>query len=247
MKEILRNSLVLISLFGSTLFNNLLHATHVAGGEITVENIANDQFLLSLSFYRDCTGIPFNDVSATINVTSTCIPDFNVTLFLTNPGGTEVSQVCPADIVNSACNGGPIQGMEEYVFQGIVNLPINCTDYTFSYQEFARNPSINIIGAGGEFFYVDATLNTTLFPNNSTPFFTSPPIPYVCENQTVNYNYGVVEADGDSLAYSLVAARGIGFGGNPTPVTYNAPTYSAASPFPGITINPNTGELNLLR
>ncbi len=244
MKEILRNSLVLISLFGSTLFNNLLHATHVAGGEITVENIANDQFLLSLSFYRDCTGIPFNDVSATINVTSTCIPDFNVTLFLTNPGGTEVSQVCPADIVNSACNGGPIQGMEEYVFQGIVNLPINCTDYTFSYQEFARNPSINIIGAGGEFFYVDATLNTTLFPNNSTPFFTSPPIPYVCENQTVNYNYGVVEADGDSLAYSLVAARGIGFGGNPTPVTYNAPTYSAASPFPGITINPNTGELN---
>jgi len=58
-------------------------------------------------------------------------------------------------------------------------------------------------------------------------------------NQAICYNFGVVEADGDSLYYSLVNAMETGASN----LLYNT-GYTAIAPIPGITINPNTGQIS---
>ena len=78
-------------------------------------------------------------------------------------------------------------------------------------------------------------------PSNTSPSFSAPPIPYVCVGQSVCYNLGVVEPDGDSLAYSLVEA----LSGAGTPITYSG-GFTGAQPITGITIDPQTGQLDFI-
>ena len=87
-----------------------------------------------------------------------------------------------------------------------------------------------------------ATLNNLDAPCNNSPTYTGPPIPYVCSGQTVCFSLGVVEVDGNTLVYSFTDALE-----NPmlTPVVYSA-GYSGASPIPGITIDPVTGQVNFI-
>ena len=175
----------------------------MAGGELTYEHIGGDTFIVKLTTYRDCGGnpiLPSNDV----RITSSCTGVQTINLTLQNPSGTEVSQICPTAV--SVCNGGPQPGMLAYYFEGQVVLATPCSDYLFSYRELNRNTSINVTNSGNRPFHIEARLNSVVYPNNSSPIFTGAPIPYVCSNQTVNYNYGVVENDGDSLAYALVNA-----------------------------------------
>ena len=213
------------------------NATHIAGGEITYEHLGNDSFLVTLTVYRDCAGIGVNG-NESINITG-CVAVPNLTVVLQNVGGTEVSQICPAMIGQSTCNGGFLPGMQKYVYTGIVHLPTHCSNYTFSFNNFARNVAVNVVGGvNSNGFFIDATLNSILYPNNSSPEYTAPPIPYVLVNQAVNYNYGVVENDGDSLTYELITARETA--GN---LAYNT-GYSPTVPIPGITIDASTGQLN---
>jgi len=219
------------------------YATHVSGGEITYENIGGDTFIITMTLYRDCSGIDMGNGNKTVRISSSCTTPQNLTVILQNPGGTEVSQICPAQISNSSCNGGSLPGMQKYVYKGQIVLGTNCSDYLFQYRIANRNTSVNVTNSNSAQFYIDATLNSILYPNNSSPEYTAPPIPYVCSSQTVNYNYGVVENNGDSLVYSLVGARTANALWTVTNLSYNA-GYSASSPIPGITINSGTGELN---
>ena len=87
-------------------------------------------------------------------------------------------------------------------------------------------------------YYFETILNSSTSPCNNSPTLVSSPIPYVCINQTVNYNLGVFEPDGDSLVFSLVSALA-----DPgVPVPYQG-GYSGASPINGINIDPSTGEI----
>src|ERR1035437_3333536 len=125
-------------------------------------------------------------------------------------------------------------------FTGIVTIAPACDTWTMSWTTCCRNAAILNLQTPDLFgSYIQATLNSTTAPCNSSPSFTSQPIPYVCVNQLVNYNYGVVETDGDSLHYSLINAMDAGA----VNLTYVA-GYSAALPIPGITINPATGALS---
>ncbi|MFT5877318.1 MAG: hypothetical protein ACI8SA_001178, partial [Dokdonia sp.] len=214
-------------------------ATHISGGEITYEHLGNDSFLITLTLYRDCSGAGLGNGNRSISVSSSCTGSSNLSLSLQNLGGTEVSQICPAQLGNSTCSGGSIAGMQKYTYTGITQLNTNCVDYTFSYDQFARNDNENLTGGVNTWgILVDATLNSVLYPNNSSPAYTADPIPYVCQNQAVNYNYGVVENDGDSLSYELIAARQDG------PAINYVAGFSAVSPITGITINAQTGQLN---
>lgn len=226
-------------------FSFTSRATHLAGGDLVVTHIGNDSFRVTLNYYYDCSS-SFNPPMNTrpVRLTSSCTTPQNLTLNITNVGGTEISQICPSQLSNSQCNGGSLPGMRRYTFETVVHLPLDCSDYKFEFSEANRNGSINVTGSIGARFYIDATLNTLAFPGNSTPRFTAQPIPYVCLSQTVNYNYGVVENDGDSLSYALVAARtNTGAGSAVTNMFYNT-GYSATAPITGITINSSTGELS---
>jgi gliding motility-associated-like protein len=210
-------------------------ASHLAGGEITYVCLGGNQYQINLNLYWDCTGGFDPGASQFLTLTSTCGGTASLTVTQTNPGGTDISQMCPG--LTSTCSGGTFPGMNMNTYTGVVTLAPPCDTWTISYSTCCRNTSVdNVSGAN---YYIEATLNSATALCNSSPYFTAQPIPYVCTNQPVNYSYGVVETDGDSLYYSLVDAMD----GAGVSSTYYA-GYSGSAPVPGTTIDPNTGLLS---
>jgi gliding motility-associated-like protein len=219
---------------------NTAKASHVSGGDISYQCLGNDDFLVTLNLFRDCSGITLG-TTATMTFSSTCGQNFTQVLNIvpdpiTGNNQTNISQLCAADSLNSTCFNGNLPGMEKYTYQGIVTMTPQCDTWTMSWGVCCRNTTVNVNGQPAPYF--EATMNSQTNPCNNSPAFTAQPIPYVCINQPVSYNYGVVETDGHVLQYSLVSARSAAL----TPVTYNG-GYTAALPIPGIAINAVSGLL----
>jgi gliding motility-associated-like protein len=216
-------------------------ASHIAGGDLSYVCLGNNQYQINLNLFVDCMGFdPGNE--QIVDFASTCGGTASLTVNVLNPGGTEISQLCESQLNNSTCNGGNLPGMWVFNYTGVVTLDPACDTWTMSWNTCCRNSSIlNLDSPDSQGSYISATLNSATAACNNSPSFTSQPIPYVCANQTVVYNYGVVETDGDSLHYSLIDAMDAGF---PNPINLSYSTgYSATSPIPGIVIDPNTGLL----
>lgn len=215
-------------------------ATHVAGADITYENVGVDSFLVTVNIFEDCGGLATVGASINVNFTNTCgFAD----LIITFPkiGESEVSQLCASEQPNSTCNGGSLPGMLQKVYQQIVVLS-PCNLWRITWGVANRNASVNLDPTGNTlFFAVNAALNNANGPVNNSPKFNAQPIPYVCANQLVNYSFGVSEFDGDSLVYSFSDPLG-GSAAAPTILNYQ-PGYTVQQPLPGIVINPNTGLL----
>lgn len=239
-------------LFLVSFLHTSLKASHVSGGDLTYVCIGPNQYEITFKMYRDCSGIT---VPTTIPVTftNTCslTNPATVNLTLRNPStgavcsgsptpcATEVSQLCPSQVPNSTCNGGSLPGMQEYIYKGTVTFPGQCNSWTIAHQGNARNNSVNVASSSSQDYYFEAVLRTVNAPCNNSPVFTAQPIPYLCVGYPVSYNLATIETDGDSLYYSLIAAKN----GPTTTVPYNA-GYSGTAPMTGITINGATGQLN---
>jgi hypothetical protein len=226
-------SLFLLFTLGKT------YASHIAGAEITYQHLSGNQFQVNLSLFVDCMGFD-PGAAQTISLASTCGPTTSMTVNIINPGGTEVSQICPAQIGNTTCSGGSLPGMWIFNYTGVITLSPVCDTWTMSWTTCCRNGAvININNPASFGTYVETTLNSLTDSTNNSPYFTSQIIPYVCAGQPVNYNLGVVEPDGDSLHFSLISAEDAGG----TPLVYAA-GYSGISPIPGIVIDPATGMIS---
>ncbi|HEX8515079.1 MAG TPA: gliding motility-associated C-terminal domain-containing protein [Bacteroidia bacterium] len=235
---------IIASIFFLSIFLiNPAKASHIAGGDLSYVCLGNNQYQINLNLFVDCLGFD-PGATQTITFTSTCGQTMTTTVNVLNPGGTEISQLCPTQLNNSTCNGGSLPGMWVFNFTGTVTLAPPCDTWTAQWNVCCRNNAVlNLVNASSFGSYIEATINSVTAPCNNSPSFTSQPIPYVCQGQAVNYSYGVVETDGDSLYYSLVNALDYDFGtGTSTNLAYN-PGYSASSPIPGITIDPLTGML----
>ncbi len=212
-------------------------ASHISGGEIVWDCLGSNDYEFTLILYRDCDGITLTGPQ-TIDFTSTC-GAASLVLPLQNPGGTEVSQLCPSQIVNSTCSGGLLPGVQAYFYTDTINLGA-CADWVVSWDVCCRNAAIlNITNPGGQSSYIEATFNNLDYPCDNSARFTAQPIPYVCQNQVINYSFGAFDPDGDSLVYSLIGAREAG----PAPLMYNG-GFTPLEPIPGSTINSSTGLLN---
>ncbi|MFL5764864.1 MAG: gliding motility-associated C-terminal domain-containing protein [Bacteroidia bacterium] len=225
----------------SLFFSQNIKASHIAGGDISYVCLGGNQYQVNLNLFVDCLGFD-PGATQTVNCVSSCGATVTCSVNVTNPGGTEISQLCAAQIGNSTCNGGTLPGMWVFHFTGTVTLAPPCDTWTMSWNVCCRNAAIiNLVTPSSFGSYIQATLNSATDSCNNSPYFTAQPIPYVCQGQLVNYNYGVVESDGDSLYFSLMNA--LDAPGPPgTPLTYSA-GYSATSPIPGIVIDPTTGQL----
>lgn len=183
--------------------------------------------------------------SAPMSFTSTCGGSVNATLAavmnpVTGLPETNISQLCSTDSLNSTCfNGGTLPGMQMYTYEAIVVLSPACDTWTMGWSTCCRNPTVNVPTSNSDGVYIQATMNSATQPCNNSPQFTAQPIPYVCINQPVSYSYGVVEPDGDSLVYSLIA----GLESAILPLLYGG-GYTAAVPITGMTIDSQTGQLN---
>lgn len=233
--------LLVFAFLSATALYQTAFATHVAGADITYENVGQDSFLVTLNVYRDCGGNPLNTTNIDLDFVSDCGQTFVLNnMTLTNgPTGTEVSQLCPSALANSTCNGGVNPGVQHYIFQEIVVLNPQCDGWNMSWTFSARNSATNLVGQDD--MHVYASINSATDPTNSSPTFNNTPIPYVCLNSLVNYNFGVVEPDGDSLFFELV---------NPLISANNSvvwqPGYTALTAINGISINSATGQLSFL-
>jgi hypothetical protein len=217
------------------------YASHATGADLSYECLGNNQYRVTLSFFRDCAGIAA-DATASISIRSaSCGVNTSVTL-LQQGGGVEVSQLCPSQLGNSRCNGGTLPGIQQYTYSGVVTLQ-QCSDYVFGYDLCCRNQAItNLQDPDSYDMYVEATLNNTAGFCNNSPFFTSKPTPYVCAGSQFFYNHGAVDIDGDSLVYSLVNPLH-----NPgTTIPYNG-GYSTSSPMlttGAFNFNTATGQIS---
>jgi gliding motility-associated-like protein len=200
MKNNLRILLLMVIGLAAGKFSN---ATHAVGTDLTYECLGSNQYRVTLKFYRDCSGLSAPVTPAVHIYSASCSQ--NITIGLTLTSTTEISPICPAQMANSSCNGGPLQGIQQYIYQGVVTLPAQCSDWVMSYTECCRNNSItNSVNPGIYNLYVQARLNNTGGLCNNSPVFTTNPVPYICANQLFNYNHGATDVDGDSLVYSLV-------------------------------------------
>ena len=156
-------------------------------------------------------------------------------MFLWPNCSEEVSQLCADQLVNSTCNGGALPGIEVYNY--VVNVPLDaCNGWTISWSLCCRASAQNLVG--NALIYIEARVNTITAPCDNSPQFAESSVPYVCVGQTVNYNFGVSDPDGDSLVYDLIDARSSAF----TPVPYQG-TLTGALPIAGITFDNTTGQV----
>ncbi|MES2138698.1 MAG: gliding motility-associated C-terminal domain-containing protein [Bacteroidota bacterium] len=229
--------IILIALTFTLLLAQNVKASHISGAEITYNYIGNNQYRINLKLYWDCSDGFDPGASQTIDLTSTCGGNLSLDVEQTNPGGTDISQLCPS--ASSTCSGGNTPGMNMNEYTDTITLS-SCDTWTMSWNSCCRNQVISNLQNPDNFgMYAEAILNSVTAPGNNSPYFTSQPLPYLCVNQAICYNFGVVEADGDSLYYSLVNAMEAGASN----LVYNT-GYTAIAPIPGITINPNTGQIS---
>jgi hypothetical protein len=219
-------------------------ATHAMGAEITYECVSGNTYLVTLAFYRDCEGIVPNNSKVLTVYSPSC--NFSTSLVVNKLANypIDVSPLCPAQKSNSECQNGTLPGVEQFLYQGTISLPFQCADWTFGFKENFRNASITTIDKpGSTYLYVESTLNNLDVSCNDSPTFSNIPTPFICIGQSYTYNHGAIDAQGDSLVYSLVPAlhdQGI-------QVTYRA-SYSGTNPFtssPSMAIDPANGNVTM--
>lgn len=222
-----------------------LYATHAMGAEITYECISGNIYDITLSFYRDCAGVtPQNSYTLTL-YSNSC--SYTSTLIVSKEAGfpIDVSPLCPAQLPFSECNGGNLPGVEKWQYSGRLTLPFACRDWTFGFKENYRNNSITTLDKpGSTYLYVETVLNNLDVSCNDSPTFSNIPTPFICLNQPYVYNHGAVDAQGDSLVYSLIPA----LHGQGIPVTY-LNTYNGTNPLPSspsVAIDMSNGNVTML-
>ena len=190
-----------------------VQATHAMGGDITYDCIGPDQYKVTLSFYRDCNGVaaPTNcnnglsfDVSS-----SQCGASFSACFSLDSVD--IITPICVTALDACLDNNGQY-GVERYRYSAIINLAAwsGCgTDWNIEWELCCRNNAITSLqNPGNQRLYLNATLDNTLGVCNNSPDFLNDPAVFSCVGQSVAYNHGVSDVEGDSLVFSLAPARG---------------------------------------
>lgn len=235
----------MLMLFAASTFK--ANATHVAGADLTYKDLGNNNYEVTLTYYRDCAGsMPGN--AENLNVSSaSCGFNFNATLNVISGTGNEITFPCNSSA--STCSGGSSFGVQKWSYSAIVNLPGVCSDWVFSWNRCCRNCAItttvhgNCQGEPESNFYLEAKLNNLNVAGNNSPTFTENPVATMCLGQSFVFNHGAIDTDGDSLAYFVVGSQ-IAPG---TTVTYQT-GYSALNPItsnPALSINSATGDMSM--
>ncbi len=231
MKKILTIAFTLLISLSSS------YASHIPGGNLTYQCTGNpNEYIITMTMFVSCP----SSLGTTYNITASNNCGLtNPTIQLPQLGVMqEVSQICDAQIANSACAtpAGTIPGVRMYTYQATITLPAGCDSWTFDFDICCRDASTNTNGGSGNSMYFQTVMNSVTAPCDASPYVTAQPIPYVCAGQPQSYCPGAVDPDGDSLYYSLINP----YGANAVLITHPAP-YNPTNPLQNFTLDPNTG------
>ncbi len=213
-----------------------VRGNHILGGHITYECLGGNNYGVTLTIYKDCFGatlaVPTENLFFIPN--TGCTIPFSANIPLT--GEVEISDLCASEIVNSSCSGGFIPGAQQLTYYGEVNLNPGCT-WQIQWASGDWNYFINMDNS----FLPTAFLATDLDPTtvgcaSSIEIVTPNPINYSCTGAPVVYDIVVSNPNNYDLAFSLVCP--LTTAGVTAPIT--AP---CNDPIPGMTIDPNTGQI----
>jgi gliding motility-associated-like protein len=239
----------LLLLLFTTLFSLTLSATHIVGGEMNYEYIGNNQYIVRLTVYRDCSvttgfddpanvgvfnsaGVLLFDLDFQFTGATELVPDFNV------PCGTPPTNVC----------------VEVTTYIDTLTLPPIPGGYRISYQRCCRNNTIiNIQDPGDTGATFSGVIPDLLVADDSNPVITNPPPVYACANLPLVLDFSATDKEGDSLVYTLCIpidgastlepAPQPGSFTNPSPILWET-GYSLSNILnsnPALAINPQTG------
>ncbi len=208
----------------ATLGLGTANASHLMGGEITYFHQIGNDYVFNLTLYRDCGGVAFPSspmlTISSANLSTTYTP----TMFAT--GVFEISNLCSAQFLNSACIGGALMGIERQTYTTTVTLTGNANDWVIIYDDCCRNAAItNLDNPASYGLRLESKLNN-LNGVNSSPEFANPPVMILSQNVTQNITWTAYDVDGDQLVYTLTAPYDNS--GNPIPY---AAGFSAQQPF----------------
>jgi len=240
MKKVFTVLTILVSLLFAS---KQVSASHLMGADISYTCLGSNQYQITLSLYRDCSGITLG-TTAFINYNSASTGMTGSATLNQVGTTTEVTPVCPAMLTQTTCSGGLLPGVQQYVYQGVITLPGQATDWIIDYNTCCRNGGITTIpGASGLGFRVEALINNVTPLCDNSPIFTSLPVPFVCVNQPFNYNQGAYDVDGDSLVYAQIYPMDQAAGST---ILYSAPwssTYPLTTASGTVTFDPATGQM----
>jgi gliding motility-associated-like protein len=231
---------IIFSLF-SLLFISpkITKASHFAGSDLTYSCVGGNTYLITLTFYRDCGGVPAPvDVTVSFNCSSNPNFGFSATLSPLPGTGQYITQSCS---IHQCLSYGINNGIQEYVYQATVTL-IPCNSWEMKFTDCCRNNVTTVSSNYLNNFFIESELNNLQAPCNSSPYFSNKPISYACINQSFCFNHGVIDPNGDSLAYSFYAPHTTS---SNTSVIY-IPPYSSTNFLNSvnpISLNPLTGDI----
>ncbi|MBK7430307.1 MAG: T9SS type A sorting domain-containing protein [Bacteroidetes bacterium] len=201
----LKNAVFSASLTILVFFALEAKSSHMAGAELSYQYIDADYYKVNYTLYADCSGsLPPASVNMMIRSES-CSLNTIYTLSLVPGSEIEISTNCSSS--PSTCNGGSSTGYKQLKYTGTILLTEKCNDIVFSVTDCCRNSAItSIISPETQALYVEAYLDNISGPNNS-PVFDSKPILVLSAHQINLLSESAIDADGDSLAYSLIAPK----------------------------------------
>ncbi len=231
-----------------------LQASHIVGGNISVEQTGRNQFFIDVSIFRDCRP-----------ATATLVDPLEVRVF--NRADTsdyyvlflpQVDTIKPK--LGDKCFEPPNLCVEEYHLQGTVNLPDNPNGYIVVAHICCRNSIVqNILSPSNTGMTITTEIPDPALPlgNDSPQLGPFPQNGFFCVNNLRSLDLSATDIDGDSLYYELVNPyTSSGTQTDPIPAI-PPPPYSPvnwASGFgrfnpipasPPVSLDPQTGELRV--
>lgn len=161
--------------------------------------------------------------------------DGDSAIFLRNNGIQDANQCSPPATIGQPI--GFLLDTKYNTYVGYHTYP-GPGSYWISMLDPNRNAGIeNIPNSVNVPFYIRTLLVINPFMGvNNSPVLVNPPIDFACEGQCFVHNPGAVDADGDSIAYELVAS--LGDQGQPVPGYTTPPTNGGGTN----SLDPYTGD-----
>jgi hypothetical protein len=189
---------------------NEIFASHIVGGDLTYRCLGNNNYEIRLTMRRDCflgdedaqfdnpASIGFFDG---ISGDALTFVGLNGQILIPFNEDDTLNQIFISDCTitgNDVC-------VHQTTYVDTVQLPLRPAGYMMAYQRCCRNASLNnVVEPLNTGMTITALLtNEAQQACNSSPDLGPYPPIYICVNDSIEYDFSAVDADGDSLAYCL--------------------------------------------